>query len=270
MALPALITKLEDVAEGFRGEYVKGDGSDARPDADKYYLDVKPTDGITLEDTSGLRNTIGKLRGEVRTLKRDAEAFKGLDAEAARDALARLGEIEKEGGTSEDVQKKLEALKKQLGDVHAQEKRSLEAERAEIEEALSKALIDAAVTEAVGGKGSVKLLLPAVRGRVRVVKTEAGDRVARVYDGEGNELISRKPGSNGVPMDVAEYVESLRSDADYARAFDGSGPSGGGTSGMGEERQKGTGAGRETKPPISTNPVERLKRARREQEETEA
>lgn len=261
MALPAFVADLKDAPEGSRGEYVKGDGSDARPDADRFYLDVNSTDGFTLEDTSGLRSAIGRLRGEIRDLKRDAKGFDGLDPEKARDALERIEELEKGGkGDEEAVKQRLESLRRQLVEAHQQEVSTLQSENGELGEALNGALIDTTVTAALNGKGSVDLLLPVVRRNVRVMQDDSGSRVARVFDKEGNELISRKAGSNGAPMDVGEYVESLRSDARYAPAFDGSGPAGGGTPGMGEGHQKGG-----KTPPIdpSLPPTERLKMARR-------
>ena len=261
MAIPALVKNLDDVREALRSEYAKGDGSDARPDAEQYYLDVTPSDGWALENTSGLLKTVSKLRGEVRTLKQEAKAWEGLSPDDARDALE-----SRDAGAqtaTEAMQKKLENQRKQLVDAHESEKSGLRKEIAELEEAINVALIDSTATAALNGKGSVELLLPIVRRSAKVVKLDSGHRVTRYYDGEGNEMLSRRPGANGAPMETPEFLETLRVNAAFAPAFTGSGPAGGGTPGKGEGRSEpGTG---HAKIDPALPPGERLKRFRAQQ-----
>ena len=264
MALQALINSLDSVAESLRGEYVKGNGTAARPDADKFYLDVTPVGSVSLEDKSGLLQTIQDLRAVEKTLKGQLQGFDGLDAATARDALKQLEDIEANGGGDEKAMKaKLESLRTQLSDAFSEKERAWGQERNELDSELSRVLIDACVMRALDGKGSQALLTPIVRQSVRVVKDDTGKRVARVFDASGNELVSRRTENNGLPMDVTEFVESLRSDERYARAFDGSGPTGSGEPRTGSQTETQSKGGQiqdaRTNP---SSPAERLKAAR--------
>jgi hypothetical protein len=263
MALAAKIDSLEAVAEAVRGEYIAGDGSPSRPDSGAFYLDVTAVGSLALEDTAGLKATIQKLRKIEKDATASLKAFEGLDAGEARDALARKGEFEAAGSKGPDVEARLESQKRQLTEMHANELKAWGVERGELEAGISDSLIDSYVSKAIGGKGSVELLLPVVKRSVRVVKDENGKRVARVFGSDGVELISQRTDANGAYMGVEEHVESLRSDSRYAPAFHGSGPSGGGEPGTGSHQQIGTqNNGRSPSVPNQpSSPIETLRSA---------
>ena len=60
---------------------------------------------------------------------------------------------------------------------------------------------------------------------MRVIE-EGGEYVARVFSSDGNVKMSRKKGTD--PMPLSEYVESLKADSDLAPLFQGTGVSGSG------------------------------------------
>lgn len=82
MALKRVIAKLEDVAEALRGEYTAA--------ADGTF--VLAVDGI--EDVSGLKSTLQKVRDEAETARKALKAFEGLDPVAARKMMAAMGNNE--------------------------------------------------------------------------------------------------------------------------------------------------------------------------------
>ena len=264
MALSALVDSLDAIPEAIRGEYARGDGSAQRPDTAKFYLDVTPVGGFSLEDKTGLLKTVETLRGVEKDLKGNLKAFDGLDAAAARDALAKLEGIEANGGgDTQAIEARLENLRAQLTGTFSTEKETWASERAGLEGQLSKVLIDATVRAALDGKGSADLLLPIIRESVRMVKDDGGGLVARVYDSKGNELASRRAENNGLPMEISEHIESIRLDERFARAFDGSGPAGSGGAGTAQQtgtQNKGGQHPTQTEKPSST--AERIERAR--------
>jgi hypothetical protein len=262
MALPALTDSLEALPEPIRGEYARGDGSAQRPDTAKFYLDVTPVGGFSLEDKSGLIATLEARKAEGKSMKDTLKAFEGLDAQAARNALARIEELEASGG-GEAVDARLESLRTQLTGTFSAEKETWGGEKAALESQLSKVLIDDRIRRALEGKGSADLLLPVLRESIRMVKDDTGELVARVYDSKGNELVSRRAENNGLPMEISEHVESVRLDERYARAFDGSGPAGSGGAGTAHQAGTQNQGGQHLNPPEKpSSPAERIERAR--------
>jgi hypothetical protein len=92
-----------------------------------------------------------------------------------------------------------------------------------------------AARELAEAKGSVKVLLPHVKAQTKVVEHDGQFSVV-VVDAAGNPRIAD---GKGTPMTLKGLVAEMRDDAEYARAFDGSGSSGGGSSKSGAG---GTGA----------------------------
>lgn len=269
MAVPASIDSLDTVPEALRGEYVAGDGSANRPDADKFYLDVESVGDLALENTKGLRNTVQTLRRELKDAKEAGKVFEGLDPDAAREAMARIESLEAEGGNAEaQVKARLDSLRKQLTDNFARDRQGFESEIQGLESELERALVDSVILSSVPEGCSPDVVLPIAKQFVRVVKDEDGKRAARCFDEHGNELVSTKAENNGNPMGVPELFASLRSNPRYAQGFNGSGPTGSGESGTGSSQAQTQNQGRHPSAnqnpsrPSIMSPVERLKAAR--------
>lgn len=95
--------------------------------------------------------------------------------------------------------------------------------------ALERRLIEIEATHAIASaRGESRLLLPHVLGRLRVAG--ADDAVALDVLDEAGQPRRVKSGDDGAEraMTLAELVEEMRADAVFARAFEGSGRSGGG------------------------------------------
>lgn len=113
MALKAIVTKLDEVPEESRALYTEKDGV--------FVLDIE---GIESHPgAKALKNALDREKAErvkrqetIDALKKDAEAFKDLDPEKARDALAKVAEIEdkkliSEGKIDELVEAKVERMR---------------------------------------------------------------------------------------------------------------------------------------------------------------
>jgi len=220
MPLKATLENLEELPEEFHEDYEERDG--------KFFLKILdnfvPKDKV--EDVSGLKSALEKERQNNKALssaKRQLEEqFGGIDVEEYQ----RLKELEQQEEENKAAKKgEWDKLKLQMTEKHNEEL----AKRAERENKLLSALerktIDADAVAALNEfKGNVTLLLPHVKGHVRMVE-EDGAFVARVVDDQGNPRVN----GEGNFLTVRELVSEMRDQETYAKAFDAGVKSGGGT-----------------------------------------
>lgn len=225
--LKAILASLDDAPDGARDFYQAGT-AEAGTEG-KFVLKVDPVDGFALENVAGLKSTLGKEMTQRKALEKTVKAFEGLDADKAREALAKVEEfanLDPAADADKIANGKVEAIKAQLLEKHAADLTARDTRITKLSEALDKRVRQAAATAALAeAKGSVELLLPHVLAHTRVKETEAGDFVVEVVDKDGNVRIGD---SQGAPMDLKGLVAEMRKSDAYSRAFDGDGQSGGG------------------------------------------
>lgn len=101
MAIKAILDSLDGVDESIKGFYVEHDG--------KFRLDVEGGFKTTSE-VEGLSSALGKEREANKANAKLLKAFEGIDAEAARDALAKVSNWdENQQKAAEKMQKEFEA-----------------------------------------------------------------------------------------------------------------------------------------------------------------
>lgn len=235
MAFKAAVTKEEYDAlpEELKQHYAENNG--------QFNLAVTAAMGLDLINADGLKSSLQKERASVKSLITKLESFDDLDPEAARAALKTVDELGDQASVDEKIAAGLKAKEEQL---QAKFQKDLDAQTAKfstdltaankradtLERQLENELVTSAATAAISkAKGSVRLLLPVVRGMVRMEKRDDGTMAAAIMDGSGNPRLSTQAGSMD-PMTMDELVEELRGDNEFARGFDGSGASGGGSS----------------------------------------
>lgn len=207
--LKAVLDSLEGLDEGLHDLYVEKDG--------KFHLDA---DGV--QDVSGLRKSLERLKKEVRDAK--SAVPEGFSAERWDELLA-LDEEAKKGDLSEKQQEAFENLKKQLVDAQDKEKKKLGGRITELEAALRRELVTARATAAiVKHKGSVKLLLPHVERTADVQQADDGRYIPVVKDEQGHVRVD----ADGSNLSLDALVAELRGMEEFAGAFEGSGATGGG------------------------------------------
>jgi len=245
MSLKARLTadEFESLSDEVKKHYVKGDG-------DVYQLSVDAVGGLQLADVGKLQKALSAERTKVKDLGtqlqpyRDPESGDLIDAEAARDAMSRIAEIGDDATVDEKVQQTLAVKEKQLQDKFKGEQtqlvkkyedaqKSLDEQNKQLLTQLQQSLVDQAAVKAIAdAQGSVELLLPIVRTSARMVKDDStGQFTVRIVDDQGTERLSQKAGTGTEPMQIAEFVERLREDERYGRAFNADGTSGSGASG---------------------------------------
>lgn len=206
--------KLDDLPEGLRGN--------AKAEGDKFVVTDMPK-GWAVDDVGGMKHSLGI----ERTLRKEAEqalkAYEGIeDADAARKALEQM----KAGSLRSS--KEIDEFRKQLEDKVAADLSKKDQLANGLTKQLREMLVDKAITEAIAKEGgNLKLLLPIVRGAVKAETSADGVFAVSVVDEQGKELVSRVEGSTK-PMGIAEFVNGLKSQAEFRAAFSGSGIGGSG------------------------------------------
>jgi hypothetical protein len=237
MGLPAIVDSVEAVPESFRSAYVKLEDGPAKG---KFALGVDPVGGYALEHVEGYKTTIGRQRESENALKAAMKAFEGLDAGAARQALADVEKLKDsipKGKLDELVANQVDGVKRtmqaQLDKIAEQFKNA--------QETIRELAIDQAAASAIAAAGgNVDLLLPFVRS-IATVEAVEGQRLPAVRLRSGGVVIStKKPGSTD-PMTVSEYVSDILKDK-YPQAFAAPAASGSGAGGGSGKSNTGSGA----------------------------
>lgn len=223
MALKALLDSIDGLPADVAKEYK------ARDDG-KFVLDVEAVGGLTLEDVTGLKNTVVTLRKERDGLASRTKMFDGLDPDKAKDALERV----KQWGDMSPEDKAAELLKAKEAQLAAKFKTEAEKIAGE-RDAAAKQLdhhirVSALTSEIAKKKGNAELLLPHVLSQTKMRRTDAGQYIVEVVDGEGNARIS-PVGSSTDPMTIPQLIDEMTSK--FPSAFDASGASGSGATGGG-------------------------------------
>jgi hypothetical protein len=234
MAIPLVVDKIDVVPEAIRDSYTERDG--------KFFLNAVGGNGLEVADVSKLKSALSSERRLVQ--ERDAllKNFEGLDPVKAREAIETLSQL---GDISElkSLDEKLAARERQLTDKFDSDRKKIEQKYLGERDSLSKTIesltgqlsatmIDSAATKAINdAKGSVDLLLPIIKQSSRMRRDDKTGRVfVEIVDADGQVRDSSSAGSTS-PMTIKEFVEELKNNPAYGRAFDGTGSTGGGASG---------------------------------------
>jgi hypothetical protein len=209
-----------------------------------YRLEISPAGGFEFADTRKLKAALQTERVErtkaAKALKALTERVGDMDVDAAREAVqkvAAMGDWDPEKKLAEakkqfeqQLADKYEGAQKQLLAKHTEEIKARDSMLSSTQAQLQAQLIASAGVSAINAAGgSVDLLLPIVERTTRMKLGEDGRYYAEVVDMTGTPRLSTKSGSTS-PMSVAELVEELRGDEKFARAFDGTGAKGSGSS----------------------------------------
>jgi hypothetical protein len=174
-------------------------------------------------EVAGLKSNQAELQKEAKAAKAKLASYEGIDPEEHKRLKSAADDAERKRLQGEGDFKQLE---KQLVTKYEGE---LEKERTvstRYRSAVEKNLIDAAAaTELAKHSDSPTLLLPHVRGQMKVIEQD-GEFHARIVDGQGNVRIGKGQGSS--PMTLPELIDEMKSDKNFALAFRGTGSSGGG------------------------------------------
>lgn len=229
MAMKAIIEKLEDVAEGFRGEYRAGTKDEGLEG--KFVLSVDAVSGYALENVDGLKSALSKERGAKEAAEKRIEAFKDYDPAKLKTDLEELTKL-KALDPAKEADKLAEAKAQAKIDqiVKASDEKTAAAEaRAEkamkgLQTRTREAAINAALAKAeVLNAEAIRLKL-SQHIRLKDTGNEDDPFSVEVIGIDGNPLVDSKGGSLGLDA----FVDTLRADPSWATSFKPAGKPGSG------------------------------------------
>ena len=238
MTLQAVLDKIDGLSDELKKEYVAGTGAYDG----KFVLDVAQVGDMELTNASGLKSALTKERDARAAAEKTAKAFEGLDAAAAKIALEKvktMDDWDPEKKLAEhkvkfetETKARIESERDQIVKKHVDES----AEKDKVNEGLTgqlkKALIDAAVKDALVEHGGTELLEPHIRSQVEMRAGDDGVLKAVVIDANKSVRISPASGSTA-NMSISEVVAEMKGKDAFAAGFQGSKASGGGAPGGG-------------------------------------
>lgn len=206
MALKQVLETLEGLDAAHQTLYAQAEDG-------KFYLDV--------EGLPEQREALKKANKEAADRRKELERLKDISP----DEYKRLKQLE-EDSTRREAE--TEQIKEQMAANHRKEMEKIQtgfkAREGKLLSALEQHLVDAQVAEAINGEeGSVKLLAPSVKGRLKFIEEADGFKV-HVLTPDGKVDVD----GEGKPRSIRELVKSMKAEPDYMPAFKGVNASGGG------------------------------------------
>jgi len=224
-------------------------------DDGKYVLDVTSVDGLELAEVSKLQSALSKERENSRKAAEQLKVFEDLDPAKARDAMKKVEEMAN-WTPEQKVKEQIEAVKASIIEAHGKEKAGLEERLVKLTKSLEEAMIvSVSSQELAEQKSSVRLLMPHVKQQTRLREAD-GKFVVEVLGPDGNP---RLIGSDGHPMSIGELIGEMKTQNDFASAFEGTGSTGSGANQSTNTNKVNSGSYEEL---AKLPPAERLKKAR--------
>jgi len=215
MALKAILDNLDDLADDIAKEYKTRDDG-------KFVLDVTSVDGLELAEVTKLQSALSKERENAREAAEKLKVFEGLDPAKSRDALKKVEEMAS-WTPEQKVKEQIEAMKAQILEAHGNEKVKLEEKVERLTKSLEDAMIVSVATQTLAEqKGSVRLLMPHIRQQTRLRDAD-GRLIVEVLGSDGTPRLT---GTDGHAMSIGELVTEMKSQDDFASAFEGTGATG--------------------------------------------
>ena len=237
MALKPFVGSEEEVPEALREHYSLDE------DTGNYRLNVEQVDGWALENVSGLKSTLGKLKERSQAAEQALQPFAALERDAGEigTALQELNQLrEAQGDESEQVN----ALRQSMENLRQQSRSEIEKAVAPLQaklDARTDQLKDATITSElrkaiVDQGGNPTLLVPAMLPNVRAEETDDGRIHPVVVDTDGTPRVT---GADLAPMSFQDLVTEVKERPEYAPAFSANGASGGGTNSTVQNNHRG-------------------------------
>lgn len=203
------------------------------PDVQQYY--AKQEDGSYVlesdgnDDVTNLKTAYDKTKKETLELKDALKAereSRNTDQRKVQELEAKIrANEEKELQQKGEWQTLLDRQKQEYEGKLTQKDQIIAARDKRVSDILLEHATMAAIT---ANKGEPKLLRGIVRDRLYIETDKDGKETVRVYADDGKSM-RMHPKNPSDPITPEQFVETLREDEVYARAFDGSGASGSGS-----------------------------------------
>jgi len=197
-----------------------------------YVLQVQAVGGFGLDDTAGLKKVLGEVKEERSSLRTTVASYREkLGDNNIEDLLESHSKVDKmKDWTPDDkVNERIASEKKSLQNKLDKAQKKAGDREAFLVSNLTKAHIDAEATAALNKhSGSVKLLLPHLVSKAKLVEDELGFSV-KIFGDDGITIPTNKQGQHG-DMGFDEYVgDIMKNEETFAPCFSGTDASGANT-----------------------------------------
>lgn len=204
MALKPVIDKAayDNLPDALKAEY-KVQSKDG---VDSYILEVEDVDSHPR--VAGLKSAFEKNKRTIEALEATVEKYKDIDPDRAREALAKIVELEEgDGKDKKDKAAELDALKQRLETTHARQieklKEELGGKLSTRDKALRKLTIDAALDKAIEEGGFDPRYKKAVRAELLMKNPDVIEE-----DGEFRGVFKTDLGEVGILDFVRDFARS--------------------------------------------------------------
>jgi len=263
MALSPILDSLDGLSEDIASNYAQYAGDEASLKG-KFLLQVESAAGWGLENVSGLRNALSSEKEARRRANERAARFvdgdgKALDPVDLVTKLERLAGLESGAIKGDDLDAKLRSEREGEATKWKGKVDGLTQSAAELQEKYETTVkTNAALLAISAHKGKARALLPHVIQACKLRTSDDGHEELLVLGDDGNPRLSVEPGNTG-NMTLGEFVGSvLKKDPDFRGNFEGTGASGGGSTGGSQDVNA-------TRIDPNLSPVEQLKLAHQQE-----
>lgn len=219
MALKAMVKSLDGITEAHRALYRK----DGEGDKAVFVLDVEPAEGFALENVTGLKSTIQKLRDSEGEKEQRLAAFKDLDPTTARDALKKVEQM-KHWSSDDKVREQVDQHGKQVAAAKDAEIAALNQKLANITKGYEAATVERALIDAAQ---KAKFVAPNIAARLFRDAVKLDDKLQPVVigaDGKARQVVNNDGTSRN--MTIEEYVAEQAKQDEYKPLVAGNGATG--------------------------------------------
>lgn len=218
MALKAMVKTLDNIDAAAKALY--------RKEGEVYVLDVEASEGWALENVTGLKSTVQKLREESGEKDKRLEAFKELDPDKARDALKKLGEM-KNWTPDDKLREQIEARTKEVAAAKDAEIKALSDRLAGITRGYEAVTVERALIDAAA---KAKFIAPSIapklfREHVKLVE-QNGNLVPAVVGNDGKPRTAVNNDGSIRQVSIEEFVAEQAKLAEYAPLIAANGATG--------------------------------------------
>lgn len=219
-----------------------------------YVLDVEGIGDVRLENVGALKRAHEEQKRKVKQLEVAMQPFKDLDPAAAREAMAKVSEMDS-WDKDEKVKEQLERFERQTSErferdkaavlkKHQDELDKITGHNKKLDGQLRREMVDSQVNMAIAEFDADPLLAgPVLKPRITVVENDDGDLEVRVLHESNPGEFMLGPGATTSYASVKDLFATARDDGRYARLFNSKAESGTGARNSATSRNGSGGAG---------------------------
>jgi hypothetical protein len=213
------VESIEKVPEQFRGLYQEDEGQ---------FKVGENFKGVT-EAVVGLNRSLKAARAEAKGKTQidisPLSDYGQTPDEIKKSITEKITELQDQLAKGGDAKLNLEKIRKEMVEAHSKDLQKQQVRTDALQNQLYGLLVENNATNAVvDAKGVPELLMPFIKGQVKVIE-EDGTFNVYVVDLQGDRRYS---GITGQPMTIKELVMEMKANEKYGRLFESEAPTGGG------------------------------------------